>query len=64
MYLKEIECENLDWFQACLTQDRVQWWAVLNLQVKYKGMGFLDYLRDYRLVKIILSGVIVGEVSA
>jgi hypothetical protein len=39
MDLKEIRCEDIDWIH--MAQDRVHWWAlvnmVMNLQVPYKA---------------------------
>jgi len=44
MDLREIGCESVDWMH--LTQDRDQWWAVvnmvMNLQCSIKGREFLD----------------------
>jgi hypothetical protein len=49
-YLKENECEGVDWNKLAL--DRVQWRAlvnkIINLRVPYNAGEFLDQLNDYQ----------------
>jgi hypothetical protein len=49
MNLREIGWEDVEWMN--LTQDRDQWWALVNVVVNLlgsiKGEEFLDYLSEY-----------------
>jgi hypothetical protein len=54
MDIIETECDYVNWIY--MTQDRVQYWALVNTVIELpgfiKGVDFFDYLSDYKIRKL------------